>query len=395
MSPGLARRQLGPAQLHGCTLVLRPPRFSDFAQWRRLRLHDRKLIEPFWHSSPLTWAERHTERHWVREVLETRAFAREGKRLATVIEIDGRFAGQVEIGSIDPQLRQGEMGIWIDAALARHGFGGLAAGLILDFGFDTLGLERIIAPISPANIAAAAGAMEMGFVPEARMAQHFDVGGQRTDHLLYAVTRAELPPKGFTDMWLERMLDRDDEPPRLGIPILYETPGTAAVLGVSARFRAGQLRRAVQRVLPAVPVSLPLPGYPRARLRSPLVSTGPRSPEGLLFHLEVDGRKAGEARLLDLDLFDRHARMQIRADPARADDGVRLAATRALLDHAVHGLGLFRVYSAIPAGDTESAAVAARAGLLEEGIMRSYIGLDGSRGDHALWAVTAGGEHRA
>lgn len=395
MSSGLTRRQLGPARLHGCTLILRPPRFSDFAQWRRLRLHDRALIEPFRPSSPLAWAEQHTEKRWVREVLETNSLAREGKRLATVIEIDGRFAGQVEIGHIDRHIRQGELAIWLDAALARHGFGGLAASSILDFGFDVLGLERIIAPIHPENIAAAAGAMELGFVPEARMTRYRDVGGQRTDHLLYALTRAELPSKGFTEMWLDRMFDRDDEPPRLGIPILYETPGTAAILTTSARFRAGQAQRTVQRVLPAAPVSLPLPGYPGARLHSPRVSAGVHSPSGLLLHLEIDGHRAGEARLFDLDMFDRQARMQIRADPARADDDVRLAATRALLDHAVHGLGLLRVYTAIAAGDTASAAVAARAGLLEEGIMRSYIGLDGSRGDHALWAVTAGGEDRA
>ncbi|MGW5108648.1 GNAT family N-acetyltransferase [Nocardia sp. NPDC004123] len=432
MSGAGARLRLGPARLHGSTLLLRLPRFADYQEWRRLRLRNRELLEPFWHTSPLDWDTRHSEKAWVRECLEAATNARTGRRIATVIEIDGRFAGQVEIGNIDPQARQGEMGIWIDAQMGRHGFGGIAAGLILDFSFEVLGLERINAPISPGNAAATSGAVQIGFVREGRMRLHFDVGGARADHDLWSMTRAEIPPKGFTEMWTERTLEHRTPPPDepTAAPGENGIPDTATVFGVLARYRAGQLWRAARQALPTRPVMLRLTGFDRVALRSLRPSDGParatarrngaspatdgtdstgsswwrefarstagvRSPAGLLLVLDAAGAYAGEARLFDLDMFDRNARMHIWADPAHADDGVRLAATRALLAHAFDRLGLFRVYTAIAAGDTASAAVAASAGLHKEGTMRSYTGLDGHRGDHELWAITAGGADHA
>ncbi|MGW3545980.1 GNAT family N-acetyltransferase [Nocardia niigatensis] len=429
MNGAPARLRLGPARLHGSTLLLRLPRFADYQEWRRLRLRDRAFLEPFWHTSRLDWDARHSEKAWVRECLEAATNARAGRRVATVIEIDGRFAGQVEIGNIDPQARQGEMGIWIDARMGRHGFGGIAAGLILDFSFEVLGLERVNAPISPRNAAATSGAVQIGFVREGRMRLHFDVGGARADHDLWSMTRAEIPPKGFAEMWIERTLEHRTPPPEegTGSSRAHGMPATAIIFGVLARYRAGQLWRAATQALPTRPIALRLPGYDRLVLRSLRPADGPahaaarrngaprttdgtdstgpswwrefarstagvRSPAGLLLVLDAAGAYAGEARLLDLDMFDRNARMHIWADPAHADDEVRLAATRALLAHAFDRLGLFRVYTAIAAGDTASAAVAASAGLHKEGTMRSYTGLDGHRGDHDLWAITAGDE---
>nr|WP_280274729.1 GNAT family protein [Nocardia wallacei] len=117
---------------------------------------------------------------------------------------------------------------------------------------------------------------------------------------------------------------------------------------------------------------------------------GLRSPGGLVLVLDVDGVYAGETRLADLDMFDRNARMSGWADPAYADGGVRAATTRALLEYAFDTLGLLRVSTEIDSADTESAAVAARAGLLKEGTMRNCPGPAGRRTDRALWALTVG-----
>ncbi|MCU1645520.1 MAG: family N-acetyltransferase [Nocardia sp.] len=431
MNTGLGRVRLGPAHLHGSTVVLRPPRFTDFTMWRQLRLRDQAFIEPFWHTSPLAWEQRHTETLWVRECLEAATAARIGKRLATVIEIDGRFAGQVEIGGIDHRSRQGEMGIWIDSELARHGFGGVAVASILDFGFEVLGLERITAPISPGNRAATQGAAQIWFTREARMVLHFDVGGTRTDHDLWAMTRADIPPKGFTETWIEWVLASRSGPVPPGDPTPERMPAAATIALVSARYRAGQLWRSVRRLWPADALTLPVPGVDgtvlrtlrpadgaawRAARRNAVAAgsefpsssgylgwwrefirgtAGVRAPNGLLLVIDVDGGYAGEARLLDLDLFDRRARIQVWADPARADDDARSAALRALLDYAFHDLGLFRVATEVESGDTASAAVTARAGLLKEGTMRGFVGRSGHRTDHDLWAVTTGGAPHA
>uniref|UniRef100_UPI002458C6A5 GNAT family N-acetyltransferase n=1 Tax=Nocardia brasiliensis TaxID=37326 RepID=UPI002458C6A5 len=194
----LARSRLGPVSLRGSTVVLRPPRLADYPYWRHIRLRDRRHIEPFWYSSALDWDARHCGTHWVRECLMIRAEARTGRRLATVIEVDGRFAGQIELGTIDAATGAAEMGIWVDATVARHGIGGLAAAMLLDHGFTRLGLQRITAPISPANVAAAHGAAGVGFRREALMGRYFDVGGARRDHELWAVTGGASPPTPVT-----------------------------------------------------------------------------------------------------------------------------------------------------------------------------------------------------
>ncbi|WP_433664877.1 GNAT family N-acetyltransferase [Nocardia sp. CA-128927] len=429
----LARISLGPVSLHGNAVVLRPPRIADYPHWRRIRLRDRRFIEPFWYSSTLDWSARHCGTHWVRECLTSRAEARAGRRLSTVIEVDGRFAGQVELGSIDPATGAAELGIWVDAEVARHGIGGMAAALLMDYGLEHIGLERITAPISPENVAAAHGAAELGFRREALMGRYFDVGGARRDHELWAVTRADVPPNGFAGHWLDRYDAHAAQPPAAGEDPTGGAFPRRAALAAAARFYAGRGLHLLDPLQAARPARLADPdrgevvvrsrrlsdwGRWRAtRLRSRAVldpdalvpeeawarqhsrlrwvrqflcaRPGLRSASGLVLAIDVDGEYAGEARLFDLDMFDRNARMFVWTDPDHADD-VRAAATRLLLTHAFGPLGLCRVSTAIDPADSRSADIAARVGMTHEGRMRCYVGATGHRGDHDLWAVTIG-----
>ncbi|KAA8889559.1 GNAT family N-acetyltransferase [Nocardia colli] len=427
----LARISLGPVSLHGNTVVLRPPRIADYPHWRRIRLRDRRFIEPFWYSSTLDWAARHCGTHWVRECLTSRAEASSGRRLATVIEVDGRFAGQVELGSIDTATGAAELGIWVDAEVARHGIGGMAAALLMDYGLERIGLERITAPISPDNVAAAHGAAELGFKREALMGRYFDVGGARRDHELWAVTRADVPGGGFAQSWLDRYDRHAPQPPAPHEDATGAFPRTA-VVAASARFYAGRVLHLLDPLRAARPVRLAeadgaqilvrsrrlsdwrrwrdarlrgratLDPYPVAaddtwaqqhtRLRwlrhFVCARPGLRSASGLVLAIEVDGAYAGEARLFDLDMFDRNARMFVWTEPGHPDD-VQTTATRLLLEHAFGPLGLCRVSTAVEPADTRSADIAARVGMTREGRMRCYVGATGRRGDHDLWAITS------
>ncbi|MFI6047919.1 GNAT family N-acetyltransferase [Nocardia sp. NPDC051321] len=428
----LARISLGPVSLHGNAVVLRQARIADYPHWRRIRLRDRRYIEPFWYSSTLDWAARHCGTHWVRECLTSRAEARAGRRLATVIEVDGRFAGQVELGSIDTATGAAELGIWVDTEVARHGIGGMAAALLMDYGLEQIGLERITAPISPENIAAAHGAAELGFRREALMGRYFDVGGARRDHELWAVTRADVPPNGFVGSWLDRYDTRAPQPPATEDATEGSFP-RIAVLVAAARFYAGRVLHLLDPLRSARPIRLVDPERQDVVLRSRRLSDwrrwraarlssraalapdsliaddawarqhgrlrwlrqflgarpGLRAASGLVLAIEVDGGYAGEARLFDLDMFDRNARMFVWTDPSHGDD-VRTVATRLLLTHAFGPLGLCRVSTAVEPGDGRSADVAARVGMTREGRMRCYVGATGHRGDHDLWAVTTG-----
>jgi RimJ/RimL family protein N-acetyltransferase len=113
--------RLGPVEVAGCQLVLRSPRLGDAAQWREVRLREQAHIERWWATSPLGWAERHTEAQWVSYVLQARRDARAGRALPLVVEIDGGLVGQCGLESIAALAGTGEMGIWIDSAWAGQG----------------------------------------------------------------------------------------------------------------------------------------------------------------------------------------------------------------------------------------------------------------------------------
>jgi RimJ/RimL family protein N-acetyltransferase len=427
--------QLGPATLHGAIVVLRPPRIADYAQWRRIRLRDQHAIEPFWSSSPLDWASRHSGKLWVRECLAVGAEARSGRRLSMVIEVDGRFAGQIDLVSIEPDTGSAEMGLWVDAAVARHGLGGLAASLILDFGFGPAALQRITAPISPANLATAQGAALMGFQREAMMTRYFDVGGARRDHELWAITRASVPPEGFTGQWIER---HDAKHPSSAAPATRVSGDVAlpltTVLVATARYYAGRTLHMFDPLHTPQQVRLTDPDRPAVLVRSRRLSdwaqwrgarlrardeldphpdgpgaawaarhtrphwlreflrarTGLHSAAGLVLAIEIDGEYRGECRLFDLDMFDRNARMFVWTD-ATCTEQTRMAATQLLLDYAFGTLGLCRIATAIEPDDVGSAAIAARVGMIREGRMRYFVGATGRRADHDLWAVTTPG----
>lgn len=268
---------------------MRSPRPSDHAAWRAARLRDRKLIEPYWHSSDLDWAQRHTEREWIHEYVAVRAEVRAGRQFSGIIEIDGRFAGQCELCRLDTRAGSAELSIWIDSRFARHGFSCVAAALVLAHGFDRLGLERIAAPIAPDNGPALAFATRLGFVREALLARYFDAGGTRSDHELWSLTRADLPPEGLVDSQLRRMrgasaAGQHDSRAEVTLPAAEAHPrtnrlGTAALVGVrTARHTAWRIRRTPTLLRGDRPVRLSVPGQPRIVLRSrTFADGGPRA----------------------------------------------------------------------------------------------------------------------
>lgn len=186
---------LGPVAQGERRVLLRSPRLSDASAWRTIRLRDRELIEPFWVSSGQPWTLRHTERAWVEEVLGARKDARAGRALSLVIEVDGRFSGQFHLANIDTWAHSGEIGVWLDSTLVGRGII-LAAGTLLgDHLFGQLGLRRVTAPVCVDNLPASRLVKQFGMRREGTMASYLDVGGQRKDHDLWAIT---------SEMWAAR-----------------------------------------------------------------------------------------------------------------------------------------------------------------------------------------------
>jgi ribosomal-protein-alanine N-acetyltransferase len=80
-----------------------------------------------------------------------------------------RIIGCIGLARINLNFRHAEVGFWVAKKLWGQGIGKEAVNLILRFGFDQLGLNRIYARVMHPNIASAKLLESIGFVLEGRM----------------------------------------------------------------------------------------------------------------------------------------------------------------------------------------------------------------------------------
>lgn len=353
-----AALELGPIPVAEGQLVLRPPLYSDHAQWREVRLRNERAITRFWPSSELSWEEQHTEWRWAREVNDLRHQAASGSGLSFVVEVDGRFAGQVALTGIDRVARTAEVGVWVDHAVARRDVAATAVCAIVDHAFDHLGLDVVTAPVSTANVPATVTAEHVGFTPEATMRGYSHISGRWGDHQLLSMLATDRPAGGLVARRL--VTHRGGAAPRTPrrgrrVDHLPSSPGCRLAL---AKYAASRLRHG-------------LPG----RRRQGLV-------DGSALDAVVDGH-AVRCGVRHLDPGHSAAEVFVD-DPASVEDAV--AGVRHAVEHATRVLGLHRVTALAGPEDDLLATAYAEAGLRHEGTLRSRLGEDGTRSDLELWA---------
>jgi ribosomal-protein-alanine N-acetyltransferase len=113
--------------------------------------------------------------------------------LPMVIELDGRFCGQLTIGNVvRGALRSAWIGYWVSQADGGRGVATAALALGLDHGFGPVGLHRIEATVRPENLASRAVLQHVGFREEGLLERYLDVDGRFRDHLLVGLTAEEL-----------------------------------------------------------------------------------------------------------------------------------------------------------------------------------------------------------
>lgn len=386
----LVHLQLGPRQVMGLSVVLRSPRFDDFEQWRAVRMRSQRFIEPFWVTSRSDWSSRHTRRRWIRECLEHRAAARAGAAVSLIVEVDGRLGGQVAISAVDHRARSGELGAWVDAKLAHAGVGGLASAMIVDHVMGYLGLDRVTAPVSTENAAARISVQRGGMRREAVMADSFDAGGRRRDHELWAVTREDIPPGGFTELWLANFTDTDSS---TTTPVGRQ-PTTehlfrhlpSSIIEI-VRFHVGdRYCRWLERSHDVPPDPKPRGGVP-VRLRVQPQSSGQQDRRAVTFAVIEDGEQVTVCGLSAYDPTTEASTLWVDVPDAASTMAVETAVA-SMLAYSFDVLGFLRVAATTMADDRRLAALLERAGLVREGTLRGYIDLQGRRGEHDLWAMT-------
>lgn len=183
---------VGPLRVPAGTVRLRPSRLRDGAHWSRIRLAERDKLEQWEPSAEADWAVRHSVSAWPAMHSGLRAEARRGRMLPYVIELDGRFRGQLTIGNVTHgSLRSAWIGYWVSGDVTGGGVATGALAMGLDHCFGPVGLHRVEATVRPENAASRRVLAKVGFREEGLLKRYLNVDGDWRDHLLVAMTVEE------------------------------------------------------------------------------------------------------------------------------------------------------------------------------------------------------------
>ena len=127
--------------------------------------------------------------------------ARSGAGLPFAIEVDGEFAGQLNVSSIAyGSLSSASIGYWVAERFAGRGVTPTAVALASDHCFFTMGLHRMEICIRPENGPSLRVVEKLGFRYEGLRRRFIHINGDWRDHFCFALTAEELP-QGVLRRW--------------------------------------------------------------------------------------------------------------------------------------------------------------------------------------------------
>jgi ribosomal-protein-alanine N-acetyltransferase len=180
---------LSEPSLLAAPVVLRPVMVRDARAWRDSRVRNASWLRPWEPTNPETPLYRSSVGPYVAMARTMRREARQGLALPWVVLYDGEFVGQLTVGSIMwGSARSGQVGYWIDEAVAGRGVIPTALAMAIDHCFFVVGLHRVEASIRPENMASRRVVEKLGFREEGLRRRYLHIDGAWRDHLCYALT---------------------------------------------------------------------------------------------------------------------------------------------------------------------------------------------------------------
>ena len=178
----------------GQTVYLRPAERSDipmFVRW----LSDERTTRNLDLRSPIGQA---MEERWFEDLLDHHG---RDRWLFVICRLaDARPVGSLDLHEIDLTSGGAGLGIMIgDPADRSKGYGGDAIGVLLDFSFDQLRLERVWLDVYDANPDARRLYDRLGFVHEATFRHGIFRGGRFDDVHRMAILRSEWAERRTAD----------------------------------------------------------------------------------------------------------------------------------------------------------------------------------------------------
>jgi ribosomal-protein-alanine N-acetyltransferase len=127
--------------------------------------------------------------------------ARTGAGIPFAIEVDGEFAGQLNVSSIAyGSLSSASIGYWVAERFAGRNVTPTAVALATDHCFFTVGLHRMEICIRPENEPSLRVVEKLGFRYEGLRRRFIHINGDWRDHFCFALTVEELP-QGVLRRW--------------------------------------------------------------------------------------------------------------------------------------------------------------------------------------------------
>lgn len=176
----------------GGKLRLRPLRRGDFRAWSDLRMRDEEHLRPVEPTVPGTWSESHSRMAWWETTAYLLKAARQGTLLPMVMELDGRFVGQLTIGNIQHGgISDAWIGYWVYSGVTGRGVASAACALGVDHAFRRIGLHRLTATYLPSNPASGRVLAHSGFREEGYLLRNLHINGRWMDHHFVALLADE------------------------------------------------------------------------------------------------------------------------------------------------------------------------------------------------------------
>lgn len=194
LHPGWPEATPGIRLATGPRVRLRPLLRGDGRKWREMRLLDESHLRPVEPTAHQGWEASHSPTAWRSNLMALRELARRGVVVPMVIEVDGRFAGQLTLGNIQHGgVSSCWVGYWVFSAFQGLGVATAACALGTDHAFRRVGLHRVTATYLPSNPASGRVLLNCGFREEGLLRRNLHIDGQWRDHIFVAQTREDHP----------------------------------------------------------------------------------------------------------------------------------------------------------------------------------------------------------
>jgi len=117
--------------------------------------------------------------------------AQTGLGWAICLQSTGEMIGDMGFYRLDRENYKSEIGYILGPAYWRKGYAAEAMKVVLKFGFEVLGLNKIESDINPENLASIHLVLKMGFKQEAHLRQNLLFEGKFLDSLIFGLLSSE------------------------------------------------------------------------------------------------------------------------------------------------------------------------------------------------------------